>query len=178
MKVNYAIIPECYTDTNLIETITNSFNKFNHQMGCNNVSKTMQSPKLIDSFAVGIIDKDKRAIKYLDTFEKITESVNIFLFKHPDKHHYIVQISPAIEKFILNVAKEVGVKPETFGLPDEFEHLKKITKRKTSRHDLSLRQLFLELKNNKAQQIVTLAKWISYLKEKNYEANMEELRTI
>lgn len=34
MNVNFAIIPECNADTNLVETITNSFNSFNHKKGC------------------------------------------------------------------------------------------------------------------------------------------------
>ena len=157
MKVNYAIIPECHTDTNLVETITNSFNSFNHQAGCNKVSLAMQSPKLVDSFAVGIIDKDKKGIKYLEEFEKVKESGDLCLFKHPEKHHYIIQISPAIEKFILKSAGEIGVNPKKFGLPNKFEELKEITKKETGRNNPSLHRLFLELKNKNAPQIVTLS---------------------
>jgi len=105
MKVNLTIIPECYTDTNLVETITNSFNGFNHQKGCNNVSGIMQS-KLSGSFALGIIDKDKNEINYLTQFVQVIQKGDLFLFKHPQKHHYIIQISPAIEKFILKSAEE------------------------------------------------------------------------
>ncbi|MCF8357389.1 MAG: hypothetical protein K9H26_01435 [Prolixibacteraceae bacterium] len=44
MNVDYCIIPECYTDTNLIETIAPPLNKkgYNHQMGCNKVSSKMR----------------------------------------------------------------------------------------------------------------------------------------
>lgn len=175
MKVNYAIIPECFADTNLIETITNSYNSFNHQKSCNEVSRVMQSPKLINSFAVGIIDKDKREINYLSQFKLVVESEDLFLFKHPDKHHYIIQISPAIEKMILKAAEEVGIKIEMFGLPSEFEQLKRITKRQTSRNNPSLRSLFIELKNRKVSQIITLAKWITYLKQNTYHSNIDEI---
>jgi len=34
------------------------------------------------------------------------------------------------------------------------------------------------MKNKNAPQIVTLSKWISYLKEMNYDAKIEELKTI
>lgn len=175
MKVNYAIIPECFADTNLIETITNSYNSFNHQKSCNEVSRVMQSPKLIDSFAVGIIDKDKREIHYLSQFELRAKSEDLFLFKHPDKHHYIIQIFPAIEKLILKAAEEVGVKIEMFGLPNELEQLKRITKRQTSRNNPSLRRLFNELKNRKASQIMILAKWVIYLKQNTYHSNIDEI---
>jgi hypothetical protein len=177
MKVNYAIVPECYTDTNLVETITGLFNAFNHQKSCNQVSKTMQK-NLTDSFAVGIIDKDKRQINYLQEFELAASSEDLFLFKHPLKHHHIIQISPAIESFILKSAEEAGIGLETFGLPNDFNSFKRITKRQTSRTNPNLRRLFSELENKKASQIVTLSNWILYLKEKNYESKIEELQTI
>jgi len=177
MKVNYAIIPECYTDTNLVETITGSFNAFNHQKSCNEVSKTMQN-KLADSFAVGIIDKDKKHINYLNEFELAASSEDLFLFKHPLKHHYIIQISPAIESFIIKSANEVGISLKTFGLSDDLNGLKKITKRQTSRTNPILRRLFSELKNKKAPQVVTLSNWISYLKENTYHTNLEEIKNI
>lgn len=177
MKVNYTIIPECYTDTNLIETISGSSNEFNHQKSCNKVSQTMQT-RLSESFAVGIIDKDKRQIKYLDEFENVVSTGDLSLFKHPLKHHYIIQISPAVESFILKSAKEVGISLKTFGLSDDLNDLKRITKRQTSRSNPNLRRLFSELKNKKATQIVILSNWISYLKEKNYKSNIEELQTI
>jgi hypothetical protein len=177
MKVNYAIIPECFTDTNLVETITGFFNTFNHQKSCNQVSKAMQK-NLADLFAVGIIDKDKRQINYLNEFELAVSSEDLFLFKHPLKHHYIIQIFPAVESFIIKSAKEVGISLETFSLPDDLNDLKRITKRQTSRNNPKLRRLFSELKNRKASQIVTLSNWIIYLKEKNYESKIEELLTI
>jgi len=175
MKVDYAIIPECYVDTNLVETITGSFNRFNHQKSCNEVSKAMQSPKLIDAFALGIIDKDKKAIRYLEGFESVGNLEDLFLFKHPQKHHYIIQIFPAIEKFILKSAKEIGIDLGDFGLPNEFEELKRITKRNTSRNNPALRKLFIEMKHKNSSQIITLAKWISYLKTNTYNSNIAEL---
>lgn len=177
MKVNLTIIPECYTDTNLVETITNSFNGFNHQKGCNNVSGIMQS-KLSGSFALGIIDKDKNEINYLTQFVQVIQKGDLFLFKHPQKHHYIIQISPAIEKFILKSAEEVKINPAEFGIPDNIELLKKVTKTKTSKTDPILRKLFTELINRNASQIVTLANWISYFKENTYHSNMDEIKKI
>ena len=52
------IIPECYVDTNLLETLVPTAKGYNHQKGCNNVVKVMKE-KLADEFAVGIVDKDK-----------------------------------------------------------------------------------------------------------------------
>lgn len=37
------IISECYVDTNLLETLVPTSKGYNHQKGCNNVVKTMQT---------------------------------------------------------------------------------------------------------------------------------------
>ena len=47
------IIPECYIDTNLVETLIIT-DGCNHQKGCNTVVKTMQQ-KFANAFSVGII---------------------------------------------------------------------------------------------------------------------------
>ena len=65
------IIPECYIDTNLIETILNTKGCYtegvNHQKGCNTVVKTMNDPKkLKNEFALGIVDADKRQPSYVE----------------------------------------------------------------------------------------------------------------
>ena len=61
-------VPECYVDTNLIESLLET-DGVNHQMGCNNVAKAMESGVLKESFAVGIIDSDKRKLAYAEYFE-------------------------------------------------------------------------------------------------------------
>lgn len=63
------IIPECYIDTNLVETLVFT-GGCNHQKGCNQVAKVMQE-KFANRFAVGIIDADKRRPSYLNEFEKL-----------------------------------------------------------------------------------------------------------
>lgn len=48
------IIPECYVDTNLVETLVCP-GGCNHQKGCNQVAKVMQD-KFANRLAIGIID--------------------------------------------------------------------------------------------------------------------------
>ena len=85
------IIPECYVDTNLLETLVPTAKGYNHQKGCNNVVKVMKE-KLADEFAVGIVDKDKRQIRYVDEFEEVGHTDSLFFYKHPDKAHYLVMM--------------------------------------------------------------------------------------
>lgn len=104
----FYIIPECYVDTNLIETLAPTPKGYNHQKGCNNVVKVMKE-KLTDKFAVGIVDKDKRQISYVDEFEEITHTDSLYFYKHPDKAHFLIMIAPAVDCFILKCALESNV---------------------------------------------------------------------
>src|SRR5690606_35562725 len=125
--MDQSIIPECYVDTNLIETIVPPQKHNNHQKGCGTVAKVMKE-KFADRFALGIIDKDKYKLDYLIEFSEIINLNSLVLHKHPSRHHYIIQINPAIERFILNSAGEGGVSLEDFGLPSDFDRLKKASK--------------------------------------------------
>jgi hypothetical protein len=69
------IIPECYIDTNLVETLVCPAG-CNHQKGCNQVAKVMQE-KFADRFAIGMIDADKRRPGYL------VHTKNVMLNKDP-----------------------------------------------------------------------------------------------
>lgn len=72
------ILPECYIDTNLVETLVFHAG-CNHQKGCNQVCKVMQE-KFPDRFAVGIIDADKRRPSYINEFQEIASSEHLKLF--------------------------------------------------------------------------------------------------
>jgi len=172
------IIPECYIDTCLTETITSCYNQFNHQKGCGTVSKVMRE-KYEDSFALGIIDKDKKEIPYLQEFDLIYSKDSLYLYKHRTKHHYIIQIAPAIEKFFLKAAEEKSIDITTFGLPYELKELTKITKQISDKDEADFkmfRQLFKELSD--ASEFVKLAKLILYLGDNVYEVDIEELKRI
>ncbi len=176
MKLDYLVIPECYVDTAFIETIVPPDNQkgYNHQMGCNKVANRMQND-FKDDFALGIIDKDKRSIKYLEEFQLITGDKNLFLYKHPGRHHYIIQIYPAIERFILDACSEVDIDLANFGLKSDLEGLKQKTKKQTSKKDLQLVYLFRELKKRRASQVIILSQWINYLKYNNLRSQIDEI---
>src|SRR5438045_3161136 len=98
-----SVIPECYVDTNLIETLVpplkrNHKQGYNHQKGCGTVASRMQK-QFADRFALGIIDKDKNELDYLKEFTEIINNGSLILHKHKNKHHYIIQLNPAIERF-------------------------------------------------------------------------------
>jgi hypothetical protein len=168
-----AVISECFVDTCLIETITNASSHFNHQKGCNTVSKLMQE-KMGTRFALGIIDKDKKRLPYLNEFDLLACKESISLYKHPQKAHYIIQISPAIEKFILKAAEEKNINLSDFNLPDTLKELTKITKNEASKKSPTFQQLFQVLSDT--SEFIILSDIIKYISTNTYNCDIERLK--
>ena len=82
------IVPECFIDTNLVETLLHlkqvDTDGVNHQKGCNTVVRVMTTSKALkDSFALGIVDADKRPLSYVkNECNEIARSRHIVLLKH------------------------------------------------------------------------------------------------
>lgn len=173
--MDLAIIPECYVDTNLIETIVPPQNKgYNHQKGCSNVTRVMQK-NFADSFALGIIDRDKSQVDYLNEFAEVINSTSLILHKHKTKHHYIIQINPAIETFLLKNANLMDISLEDYGLPSNFDELKKESKQEQSKKDHRFKNLFRAIQNAGSEDFLRLANWIEYLRDHPYNATVESL---
>jgi hypothetical protein len=169
--MNFNILPECYVDTNLVETITNSV--YNHKHGCDNVVKAMlETNNLKDGFALGIVDEDKKKLKYAEEFEEIVDATQLKLLKHPQKNHYLIYVVPAIEKWIISNADEAKISLSDFDLPHNFSELSKHTKRTTSSKDDRFKRLFKEMKNQNASGVLLIIKWITYLKQHPYDADL------
>ena len=81
MMKDLYFVPECYVDTNLVESLLET-DGVNHQKGCNTVVNTMKGKVLNDGFAVGIIDSDKRQPSYVKEFTEIAHSEHLSLMKH------------------------------------------------------------------------------------------------
>ncbi|MCK9156418.1 MAG: hypothetical protein M0P12_09965 [Paludibacteraceae bacterium] len=159
------IIPECYVDTNMVETLLNSFGSItagvNHQKGCNNVTKILRE-KFKGQFGIGIVDNDKVKTGIIIDFKKIWESKHIAVLKHPDENHYVFAIKPAMDMFILDSAAEQGVNLNEIGFPDNLKKFTDITKRITSKDDAKIKNLIKAIRNN--AEIKAFANALVYLK--------------
>lgn len=85
--MNYScscIIPECYADTNLVQTLLQTKGA-NHQKSCGQVTNELQKT-FKDKFAVGIIDLDKRQSEYSENCVEIAHSNELSVCRHPDSH--------------------------------------------------------------------------------------------
>lgn len=168
-------MPECYADTLLIETLVPTKNGYNHKHSCFKVAASMRNS---NKFAVGIIDNDKKQISYLKEFETIDElKPDLILLKHKEKSQYIIQICPALEKWVLSVCNVEDIKIADFGLLNSLEGLKRVTKQMSSLNNLNLKNLFSEIaKKNDNVAVKKLKGWLMLLKEKNYQVDKKELR--
>lgn len=183
--MDMAIIPECCVDTNLVETLVPPARRgiqkgYNHQKGCGTVTKVMQE-RFAGSFALGVIDKDKREVDYLKLFdvvtpEIITATTSLVLYKHPNRHHYIIQINPAVETFIQNCAAAASISIADYELPTDDALFRKECKREQSKADARFSKLFKALSRAKVPDIARLTSWITHLKEYTFGANIDALR--
>ncbi len=173
--MDLAVIPECYVDTNLVETLVPPQKQYNHQKGCGTVTKVMKE-KFTDSFAVGVIDKDKKEVDYLKEFTEIGKSDGLILHKHKTRPHYIIQIAPAMERFIFQCLANAGLSAADFGLPTNLDLFRKESKTINSKDDDRFKKLFKALRNAGSAEILRLSEIIKYLKEKNYQADEGELK--
>lgn len=182
-NINFCVMPECYIDTNLLETIVpperiGSTCGYNHKRSCNKVIDEMLG-KLNDNFAVGIVDKDKNPLARTSGFElktekQLSEKQFLQLYKHRQKHHYLI-FHPPIEQWLLDEAQRANISLDTYHLPTTLKGLINETKNEFSKKDPKFKPLFRDLKEN-ATGIKLLAKWIQYLKTHPYDANTSELQ--
>jgi hypothetical protein len=170
------IIPECYIDTVLMEVLIPPDKQYNHQKGAPAVAKKMKEG-FADSFAVGIIDKDKMAISYKKEFQLVVEKNDISLYKHSSKNHYLIY-HPPFEKWLISEAKKTNVSLKEYGLPNDFKELMKITKPPTPDNNLKFKKLFQALKKGNATGIFLLFKWADYLISNPYNADITKLKNI
>lgn len=93
--------------------------------------------------------------------------------KHPDNQHYLIKINNVMEKFILNSAKDANVDLTEFGIPDDLEGLKNVTKSKNSLDNNDLRRAIKAVSSSNEMQLLTDV--LNYLQTNKYNSNSDEL---
>lgn len=167
------VMPECFVDTNLIEYLLNA--GVNHQHCCSKVVGQLKST-FADKFAIGIIDKDKVQLGYIQECDVIAQTEHLTLMKHRERHQYLITIAPAVDKFVLDCAQEQKVDVKTFGLPSEFKEFADESKRVSSNSDPRFKSLFAAIKNN--NEIHSLKMALKYLCRNQYSSNCTYLREL
>lgn len=171
-------MPECFIDTTLVGSLLDA--KVNHKHSCNEVAREMEKGKYKDSFAVGIIDNDKRKTSYIENFEEIGRTDNLTFLKHKDKHQYVIKVGKehkAMETFIKANVDAIGMKMENFGLPSDLAKLIEQTKDSVStQKDPRILKLCRSLRQS--PEVDKLQDVLTYLADKKYSVDIEVLRSI
>jgi hypothetical protein len=172
-------MPECYIDSTLVGTLLEA--SINHKHSCNEVSKEMEIGRYKDSFAVGVIDNDKRKITYIESFfDEIGRTDNLVFLKHKSKPQYIIKVGKeqkAMESFIIANVEALGMKMEDFGLSSNLEELIKQTKDSiTTQKDPRILRLCKEMRS--APEVCKLKDVLSYLATQRYNSELEVLKSI
>ena len=167
------VLPECYVDTNLIEYLLDA--GVNHQHSCSKVVGQLNTT-FADSFAVGIIDKDKVELGYVKECVMIAKTEHLTLLRHNTRPQYLVMVAPAIDGFILDCAKQEGVDPQAFGIPSDLKGFTQESKAVTSNTDPRFKRLFAALRDN--VEITVLRTTLHYLCENKYNTDLEMLKSL
>lgn len=172
-------VPECFFDTVLLKALLQTTKRVRHKKGCDNVLRELESERLKDDFAVALIDRDKREPEYLKSCSVYFDNYKLLLWKHSFKQQFIIQLNPPLEKWIIEVLDEAGLKIESFGYPRDFKLLKsKIKNDIDDETDEKLNKLVKAIINTNCETIKKMKAVLVYFKEKNYEADINELKNV
>jgi len=175
MKYN-EIMPECFIDTTLVSSLLEA--KVSHKHSCNEVAREMEKGKYKDTFAVGIIDNDKRKISYIESFDEIGRTDNLTFLKHKDKHHYVIKVGKehkAMETFIKANVDAIGMKMEDFDLPSDLAELIEQTKDSVStQKDPRILKLCKTMRLS--PEVAKLQDVLAYLATNKYNVDIDELK--
>lgn len=166
------IIPECYVDTNLIEYLTNA--QVNHQHSCTKVVGLLNT-RFKDQFSIGIIDKDKVEMGYIKECNEIAVTPHLTLLKHRQRNQYLITIKPAVDRFILDCAKNEGINLEGYNLPSKLKDFTRTSKSVTSNTDPRFKALFKDLSNSLEFRNLRIA--LEYLVQNTYNTDLNVLKS-
>lgn len=167
------VIPECYVDTNVVSTLLEA--AVNHQHSCTKVVGVIQNT-FSNKFAVGIIDNDKHKMGYATKCDEIAHTQHLTLKKEPNQSHFLILVSPAIDKFLLDCASEQNVDPAQFSLPSELKAFTKESKAVTSNTDPRFTKLVKAIAANK--EITALKNALTHLCDNTFQASIPTLQAI
>jgi|GEM_PF-664332 len=177
-------VPECFFDTVLFKKILQTNKRLKHTKGCQNVINRFRNINgrkgdLYDRFGVGMVDKDKLDLDYLKDCDSVLTHENLILWKYPGKQHYIIQLNPPLEKWVLRILQESGINIEDLGYSSDLRKLKRQLKDDIDdEENEKLNIIIHKIVNSKHPVVEKLKTILLYLKEKTMLANIEELKKL
>ena len=166
------VITECFFDTMLVEKIIQNTNIVWHRRGSNNVINALLEDKIKDDFKIGVIDKDKKPLMYLEKFRK-KECLGFNFYWSNGVSVVIIELNPPLENWILNICSEERFDLETIGLFNDVKKLRNYTKFELVNESVKLKKLVSFLMNCKNKKIESLKKCLNHLLTNQTNFNIE-----
>lgn len=136
----------------------------------------MDSDRLKNSFAVALIDKDKRDLNYLKQCSTLYNENKVVLFKHVDRNQFVIQLNPPLEKWVIEILEENELAIEDFGYIRDYKKLKKQIKDDIDNEgDERLNKLVNAIIKTDCESIKVIRSFLHNLKNNNYQTDTKEL---
>ncbi|MEO6328181.1 MAG: hypothetical protein ABIO55_04580 [Ginsengibacter sp.] len=169
-------IPECYFDTVLLNKLLQTNKRLMHRKGCTNVVNDLNSKRLKDNFGVALIDKDKAELDYLKKCVMLYNANKLVLWKHKNRQQFVIQLNPPLERWVIEILNECNLAIEDFGYSGNYKKLKRQIKDDLDNEgDEKLNKLINAIIKTDCATIKKIKSFLVYLKENNYQSDINEL---
>jgi hypothetical protein len=148
------IVVECNNDECFIRAIGFSRKSVKHERGKEGVLERVKEGM------IGIIDEDPDSTQSHERkkyFEKESKSTIKLLVNKDDENKRIIQLTPMLELWLLYRARQNGISPKDYNLPDDPHELKKIPRLDNRKDFLNFIKKLIEIDD----EIDTLKKWLN-----------------
>ena len=170
-------ITECFFDTVLLKELLQTNKRLMHRRGCNNVVNDLNSERLIDKFAVALIDKDKAELNYLKQCDILYNTDKLILLKHKIQSHFVIQFNPPLEKWIVEILDDNGIAIESFNYVRNFKKLKQQIKDDIdNENDVRLNRLVKAIIKTNCSSILKMKFFLEYLTVNKSNADINILK--
>jgi hypothetical protein len=159
------LVPECHAETVLARAFRQPSDFLNHATGIPEVARILSKHEVPNFTRVGFIDNDKKNVpRYFDNFTLLSESEGVVFKKHKVLNDYLIRVSPAIERFLLDQLTEINKVPADFNLPNNFTEFRHTLKKQKIEHNSGFNDLIQELIFKKTKGIQFIHDCISQLR--------------
>lgn len=176
-KLRLHFITECFFDTVLLKKLLQTDKRLMHRRGCNNVVNDLNSERLINDFAVALIDKDKSELDYLRDCDIIYNAHKLILLKHKSRSQFLIQLNPPLEKWIIEILDENGLAIESFNYVRNYKKLKQQIKDDINNEtDEKLNKLVYAIINTNCTSILKIKFFLEHLTLNKSNADINKLK--
>jgi hypothetical protein len=157
------VLPECFSDTLLVELILKR-GRPGHRKGISNVVKDLIDDNRNHEFIIGIADTDKfkRENPNLKQFEIIDNKLveeGLLILKKPGTEKHLIRIDPEFELWIWKIAGQCEINTAEFGF-NSLNDLYQASKNKDVDQDQNMKAFINKVIQKNPPAIKTLREWL------------------